>query len=411
MSFVNQLIIERISIFAKNRPAMEIISDGNSMMRSCSIYESIFKQYITGNMIIHDSAGMLEGYPIVGDEFIYISFKSSNNELTKSYTKVFKIFKVDSLTNVPTKRTQIYTLHFASPILDNSQKSKLQISFKDKREDQIIKSICSLNLGISDEFLEIDQSLYQRTLVVPNWPPLKTISYLTEGAINPGTSSMANFLFYEDSDGFKFKSLEKMMLGEPVTTLTSAIIKNVNKSHPTNVISFDIENCFDNIKNSENGFYGSTAYEVDLIDKKVNKFTYTNEQLLNDQVKIDNTANPIRAEIGEDTDRTTMLTFPNGNYINGFNALPKRLFSMQQFENYKINAEIISNTNFRIGIKVKFDNKSLINTQREHEHRSLSGNFLVTELWHNFTPTDHNMMITLRKPTFKYGVNSKERII
>jgi len=411
MSQKNQLVIDKVTIFAKGKPQMDIISGNESMFSSCSIYESIFKQYVTGNMTIVDSAGMLEGYPICGDEYIIISFKSSDFNSTKPYTKVFKIFKVDELTDLPANKTQIYNIHFASEIMDESQKRKLRLSFRNKREDEIIKSICHDTLGIPEKLLDIEKSLYERTFVIPNWSPLQAINHFTNSAIYPQNSRGANFVFYEDRDGFKFKSLETMMQDKIAGKLTTSTLTNSDNFHPLNVINFDIENCFDNIKNSQNGLYGSTVHEIDLLEKTVSTHEYTNELLLSQQVKIDKDAFPIRGNIGEDTNRKVIITHNNGNYTNGFNAIPKRLFALQQFENYKINAEVVPNTNFVIGQKVEFELRSIMKTVEEQNHAFLSGNFLITELWHNFTPSKHQMMLTLRKPTFKNQVNSKKRTI
>jgi len=407
MSKRNQINIEKISIFAEGRPQLDLISNQGAMFSSCSIYESIFKQYVSGNINIVDSVGMLENYPIVGDEYIIISFKSSIDRSVKPYTKVFKIFKVDNVQDISVKKMQLYTIHFATEIMDDSQKRNLRISFKNQREDQIIKSICQDNLRINIANLDIEPSLYERTFVIPGWSPLKAIQHFTNTAVYPQNSRASNFVFYEDRDGFKFKSLETMMNSESAGTLTTKSMASSEDFEPMNVIEFDIENYFDNIKNSQNGLYGSTVREVDLIEKTVNTYTYTNSSMLEPQLKIDEDAFPIRTKIGEDdTNRKIINSTNNGNYSNGFNSIPKRLFSLQQFENYKINAKIIGNTNFVVGKKVEFDLKSIQRKNTEEKHKYLSGHYLLTDLWHNFTATEHHMMATLRKPSFKNEIKA-----
>lgn len=405
-------IIETVMLFAVNRPAIHLYNDKSIMFESISIFESINKAYITGNIIIVDSAGMLEGYPITGDEYLHISFRSS--KAAKPYIKIFKVYKVDNVTDVESKRTQSYILYFASTIMDESQKKKLRISFKDKREDEIIKSICKHTLLIDESALDFEETLFQRTFVIPNWSPLKTIDYFTKTAIWSGNSRSSSFVFYEDVDGWNFKSLESIMRDDAFTTLS---LLNMADRHTdfkqNNIISYEIEKSFDNIQNSQKGYYGSVAREVDLINKKVVDIEYKHQNLHDVQIDIDNglsnhhknLAWPIRNNIGDDTKRKTTMVSNNGNNLHSADTTNKRAWFMQQFENYKVNVTMFGNSAFKTGVKIKFNNKSLRQTPREEEQKYLSGNFILTDMWHRITPTEHRMMLTLRKPTFRNKIS------
>jgi len=362
---------------------------------------------LTGNIIFIDAAAILESYPIVGDEYLYISFKSS--PLAKEYNKIFKIIKLESVDEVPAKGIQLYTLHFVSTIADESLKRKLRVSFKNKKESEIIESICKNTLGVNK--IEVEETLNERTFVIPNWSPLKTIKYLANTSIRDSNSRSASFLFYEDRNGFKFKSLETMMGEEAVAELTLDK-NNYKKQTISSIKEFEIDNCFDIVSNSNNGYYGSTITEIDLIDKKVNTYNYTNETFLEDQDKIDDTGGyAIHGQSKSDGGdrpivRVRNHTHANGNFNNAHNVMPRRMFMLQQFKNYEIDVTLPGNSNWITGSKILFNNPSLRKTTLPEDNKYITGNFICTETWHEITPSKHNMMITLRKPTFANEVEN-----
>ena len=51
-------------------------------------------------------------------------------------------------------------------------------------------------------------------IVIPNWNPFKAISFLASKAVaaNPDAKG-ANFVFYQTLQGFRFVSIETLMLG------------------------------------------------------------------------------------------------------------------------------------------------------------------------------------------------------
>jgi len=60
----------------------------------------------------------------------------------------------------------------------------------------------------------VEPTRYKSEIVIPNWNPFKAISFLASKAVsaNPETKG-ANFVFYQTLQGFRFVSIETLMLG------------------------------------------------------------------------------------------------------------------------------------------------------------------------------------------------------
>ena len=60
----------------------------------------------------------------------------------------------------------------------------------------------------------VEPTRYPVNIVIPNWNPFKAISFLASKAVaaNPETKG-ANFVFYQTLQGFRFVSIETLMLG------------------------------------------------------------------------------------------------------------------------------------------------------------------------------------------------------
>ena len=63
-----------------------------------NIYESIFSNYITGNISILDNSGMFEKMPVCGDEILQVSFKPAAEFPGPNLTKTFRVFKCSDVT-------------------------------------------------------------------------------------------------------------------------------------------------------------------------------------------------------------------------------------------------------------------------------------------------------------------------
>ena len=60
----------------------------------------------------------------------------------------------------------------------------------------------------------VEPTRYKSEIVIPNWNPFKAISFLASKAVSANHDAKgANFVFYQTLQGFRFISIETLMLG------------------------------------------------------------------------------------------------------------------------------------------------------------------------------------------------------
>ena len=91
--------------------------DITDLVDSFNIYENLFENVTTCDIIIADAMGLIDGMPIVGDEYITLAYRSAgfktvngNQEEFTTRTRSFRIYKIGDRVE-SSERQQNYILH------------------------------------------------------------------------------------------------------------------------------------------------------------------------------------------------------------------------------------------------------------------------------------------------------------
>jgi hypothetical protein len=189
-----------------------------------NIYESIFNNVVSGDILISDSRNLIKEFSIVGDEYLII--QATTPGLDNSLSKTYRITSVEDRMLVRDQNTQIYKLRFVSQEALIDVLCPLFNSFSGSVET-IVNKIFTDNLEINrtlnhdDSHKKLTQSDEKTKLVVfsessnklkfvsPGWTPFQCLNWLAKKAI-PKSGQACNFLFWETNRAFYFGSLEKI---------------------------------------------------------------------------------------------------------------------------------------------------------------------------------------------------------
>ena len=78
----------------------------SEVMGEISIYENMFTNVITGNVVVQEAANMISNFPVVGHEKIDITLFDPQ----KPDTEIRKTFRVYNLSNINAPRQDVNTL-------------------------------------------------------------------------------------------------------------------------------------------------------------------------------------------------------------------------------------------------------------------------------------------------------------
>ena len=191
--------------------------DITPLVPEINIYESLFSNTLSGNLVVVDTFNLPWFHPITGFERVEFKLSSPgygkdrgrHYDFTKDSGHPMYVFKISDR-QMLSDNTQMYTLHFCSREAIRNEQVRVSRAYQDngwvmmrdllRNEDYI-----DTKKGI---FFEESKELFK--YVVPNIHPFQAIRKIAEQC-RPAAYNSAGYMFYEDAGGFKFRSIESML--------------------------------------------------------------------------------------------------------------------------------------------------------------------------------------------------------
>ena len=268
--------------------AMEIVSltgdvvDVRLMFAELNIYEDMFANTLSGNIVLNDSINLPEKYAFSGYETFYIKIRLPSWPQDSALEHEFWIYKQDA-TQLIENRRQAYVLHFASPEFIINQLTKVDQSWNNETQDVIVQDVVGTYLR-SNKQVFIEPTRYRQYLVVPSWTPFQTINWLTSRAVS-GETPAANYLFFETKEGFHYKSIASFealptkrhrMIGQPLRYVVQpgGYRDSKNLQELISIENYYYDDTFNIVQNMTTGLYASHLTTYDIIKKKVERYEF-----------------------------------------------------------------------------------------------------------------------------------------
>lgn len=246
-----------------------------------NLFEDIYGNTISGQIMLSDALGLVSNFTLNGTEFIQLQIKKTAKD-EFSYTRNFRIYSISNRTTSDSNNYELYTLNFCSEEFLLSEQYRLSKAFKGKKISDIIKSILKDNLKVgtgNTKKISISETYGTYDFILPNKKIFETINWLSTYARPlPAVGEGADMLFFENADGFWFKSLQELY-GQPSYRTFRYDPKNVSNDLNqkfSNVYRFEVLNLFDTLKAVNNGTFSNRLISIDPLTrtKKVTDFNY-----------------------------------------------------------------------------------------------------------------------------------------
>ena len=280
-----------------------------------NIYQSLFKHYLRCEVNIGDSLNI--GNILTGNDKENIPGGWTGGEMLSIAYRENTDPSKDS--EVPVKR-HMFVLYEMSDRIKNNDFSeqyriqgislesfvtipqKIRKSFGGEKGNTIsnmIKSICNEYVfpkPVSDIYakshirktVEVDETLGLERYVIPSLTVDETINFLADEA--DSAEHYPYFVFYEDSNGFKFKNVPDLIRNAKKDLPTFFYFmsnyfeatdnEDVKYEDQYKIIDFSVEKTSNILDNTANGLYKAKNIKLDIINKKVTTsiFDYQKEK-------------------------------------------------------------------------------------------------------------------------------------
>lgn len=355
-------------------------------LKSFTIYSDIDSIGLQISILYNDITDLKTNLPLKGGELIELLLQ---DKYGKVINHKYVLTSIDEISNKTVTKDSLIKLN---GITEDSFKlitQRLYTSYLNKTPSEIVSDI--------DSKIDTQQTSNKGDFLCPGWSKNKFIQYLTKVAFNDKGS---NFLFYEDIDGMKFKSLNELL---NITDTYAFDINNRNEQYRYNIHSLEEINNFNVLENTYQNMYINTfvsynpnkkIIEKTIIDstklenKKLGKGAIINDKILEYQT-------PSRSSLAfHDID--TFTSQSEHDII--FNGYSKRLDLLLNGDLERVVGEVI------------FINRTNRIKQNEFDNEN-AGTWIIEKIAYHFSNSDFKMKVRVtRNSVYDAPIKTKNPI-
>lgn len=430
IQIAGDVLIERLKLVSSNN----IITDLTEFFIEINLYEDIFSNVLKGNIVISDSRNLIEKLPIIGEEYLFLKFKTPSFD---SYIeKTFRVYRISDRTIIKDTSTQNYILHFASIELFYDILLPLYLPFKGSINDivgEIFENFITTNRNFEisqteDNIKELESvtplvllNEVQNSVkfISPGWTPFKCINWLASKSI-PKNEVAKNYLFFESNKSFYFGSVEyilkdayenKNIIGTYTPTISN--IRNGNLAPDLNrefFIARDLvmTDLVDRVKNYTSGYLSNRLLEVDVYNKKYRSIDYDYVNEYKNQYHTSGLGEDAIPSFVEESLRNPVCDisyYPKNEKLfdNFENNVNERMYeihgnrksSLLELSNLRLNMTIHGRTDVEVGRLLYMNYPSLeaiSNKNENHLDKHYSGYYMITAINHKINKFNNHSM-------------------
>ena len=435
-----------------------------------SIYEDIEQNFITGNLTFVDTEDLVNKLPILGQEYLEFKvrtpLKSTDGEgeydFTNTRMAVYKCTKERLNSN-----TQQVSLDFISTEAIKDSNTKISRAFDGPYDDAVAKTFKN-TWGLNSKkkfYVQPTQGNFK--FVAPNTRPTDLMNMIASRAV-PKTSIAPGYFFYENGQGFHFRSIDSFFFMAKSEGLAphpemfeyfadSETARGLNNprdnpmSQMRTVKSFKVLPQNDLITGQRTGTYASKLITHDQYNKtfKEHEYNYIDDYIRTPHLEKDDAMTDQAEYRGfipqahydfNDTETTNTRSqgsaykylsdysdariMVQSNTANIHNSNMKEGYKVSEYVQRRKNIlgtmnalqcelETHGNTHLNIGhiirINVPRAGRNKFGIKSADHDKYLTGRWLITAIRHSFNIADqiHTMALTCIKETYKTPLYEK----
>lgn len=423
-------------------------------LKELNYYEDIYSSTIYGELVLFDATNIISNLRLNGTEFIEFKLRKHKND-NVAIERTFRIYKIGERIMDVSKNQESFIVYFCSEELMLSERYRISKSYKNSQISDIVDDIFTTYLKLTPQSVTltrpknaqtkryyIDPTLGLYDFILPNKKIFETLHWLTlyarPASLNPG----ADYLFFENINGYNFVSLQSLFTKDPFKTFYYNP-QNVSieiSAQAVAVNHMEVVKFFDVLEATSQGIFNNRLISIDPLTRNVNvtDFFYDQyfalSQTLNKApltTSLQNrwgdvmyhSPNDSRMEVGAlrlasgNYNEKQLFTSPETNVsvandIHIEQYIPNRVAQLGLANYMKIKIIVPGDSQIYVGMILNFKSYDLTPTQLSTPNSEAkkydlfySGNYLVTGVRHIVGRTEYKTIIEMVKESF--GNNDK----
>jgi len=269
------------------------VIDIKNLVQELNIYESIYKNALTGSVVIIDAQNLIAKLEIQGTERISFTLRTPGAIDDRSIINAsettghpFHVYKITDRKQLA-PGTLLYTLHFGSREFMRNLRTKVSQAYDGRLDRAVHQIMLDENYLDSKKELTFEPCGNSDKVVIPNLRPFDAINLIANKSL-PEKSSGVGYYFYETTKGFHFRSWDNMISVNgrhrrdtkqefyymPLNITDENIEDKINHEYKSVESYRFINNFHDVAANTVGGTYGHRVISYNLFDKSIEQDDY-----------------------------------------------------------------------------------------------------------------------------------------
>jgi hypothetical protein len=396
-------------------------------------YEDILSPCVTAIAQIMNSSSLFNILPIRGGESVTIDVSTAFGNFVLDGNYSMYVYKVSGLN--AEKGNEIFTLHMVSREGLTNETVRCQRKYQGNLKNTVTSILKDelVTEKYKEDNIEITSNNY--SFIGNNKKPFHTLTWLGPKAVPAtgpvsGTSGggqtgeakgTAGFLFYENIEGFNFRSIDSLVSPTQIQigstnneTIPSyfytQVIENNKIANEFKILNYNFEKNSDLMKALRVGTYANKTYFYDLYANKLDLYTYKLQDQINNKLgNQDKLA--VSKEFGESITRIMVRTSDRGALNSDGTAGDAKRNGADMAMSYSrynilfgqaLNMIVPCNINLKVGDIIYSEFPRIDSSNSSQADEEQSGYYLIKELRHHFE--GGQMITSLRLIRDSYGL-------
>lgn len=406
LRFAGDVQLNEIQLNSLNGQVANIIAQ----VERIEIYEDMFAPFTTLSIVLKESVDYINLFPFVGEEFIDIDIVTPT--VDAPIKGRFYIYKITDR-EYTKEREVVYTIKAISEEFLTDANTKISKSYGGSISEIATRLFAKEGLNTKKK-VYAEQTLNTTKFTSNFWTPTKCISYLAANATS--RSKSPSYLFFENRQGFNFRSIDEMLSSQTYHKLVKDNYSRTPQADGVNsvkdpkedykrVIELSVPVLTDYMNDIQSGRLKSRMITHDILTKKYHVKDYNIKKDPDPTTLLNNA--PAYSKYATANAASTFLVMPKhyssyNNFTDVTNAktYQKRLSFFQSLNKYKINVTALGRTDYTVGqVYELYVPKVAQITSQDTDPRDkiLSGRYLVSAISHVITRENHTCNFELIK--------------
>ena len=393
-------------------------------------YEDILSPCITMTIDLMNAYSIFNGLPIRGGESVAMEIETVFGNFRLDGEKAMFVTKLSGLD--AQRKSESFTLHLTSKEALQNETVRCCKKYNNANINTHVENILKKILQTT-KIGKIEQTSNTYSFIGNNKKPFHILTWLGPKSISAYSKSgnsgkeakgTSGFLFYENIDGFNFRSIDSLVSNTQIQNSSSdkenipkytfdgiGAIQANDLNNNFKILNYNYEKNIDLMKSLRVGMYVNKTYFYNMYTQELDIYKYRLKDELGDKTLGGNESIAISEQFGDSITRILVRASDHGilDSKGTFAQSGRDNADMaKSFSRYNLlftqalNMNVPCNINLKAGDIIYAQFPQMESAQTGEVDKEQSGNYLIKELRHHFSPNE--MLTSLRLVRDSYGL-------